>query len=113
MTRQSFYPQATPENPFGPTTAERMSQYAEHAGPLAAKSAQLAIDRLPLQTSQITHLVTVSCTGFVSPGIDHQLIQTLSLPQPYSELTSALWGAMAQLTDCERQSRLRNPILTP
>lgn len=80
MTRQSFYPKATPENPFGPTTSERMSQYAEHAGPLAAKSAQLAIDRLQLQTSQITRLVTVSCTGFVSPGIDHQLIQTLSLP---------------------------------
>ena len=80
MTRQSFFPKATTENPFGPTTSERMSQYAEHAGPLAAKSAQLAIDRLPVQTSQITHLVTVSCTGFVSPGIDHQLIQTLSLP---------------------------------
>jgi predicted naringenin-chalcone synthase len=80
MTRQSFYPKATPESPFGPTTADRMSQYAKHASPLAAKSATIALDRAQLHSSQITHLVTVSCTGFVSPGIDHQLIQTLSLP---------------------------------
>ena len=79
-TRQTFYPKARPENPLGPTTADRMSQYAEHAGPLAAKSAKIALDRAQLHASQITHLVTVSCTGFVSPGIDHQLIQTLSLP---------------------------------
>jgi predicted naringenin-chalcone synthase len=79
-TRQSFYPKATPDRPSGPTTSERMTEYAEHAGPLAAKSAKIALERSQLPGSRITHLVTVSCTGFVSPGIDHQLIQTLGLP---------------------------------
>jgi predicted naringenin-chalcone synthase len=79
-TRQTFYPNATPDRPFGPTTADRMSQYAEHAGPLAAKSAKIALERAQLQGAKISHLVTVSCTGFASPGIDHQIIQSLGLP---------------------------------
>ena len=80
MTRQTFYPKSSPDRPSGPTTSERMTEYAEHAGPLAAKSAKIALDRSQLPGSKFTHLVTVSCTGFVSPGIDHQLIQTLGLP---------------------------------
>ena len=34
----------------------------------------------PPQAADLTHLVTVSCTGFVAPGIDLALIRALGLP---------------------------------
>ena len=34
-----------------------------------------------MSTDAITHLVTVSCTGFVAPGVDVALITRLGLPQ--------------------------------
>jgi predicted naringenin-chalcone synthase len=63
----------------GPTTAQRMAYYAEAAGLLAAQAARRALDRAGLWPQKISHLVTVSCTGVQSPGIDVALIQTLGL----------------------------------
>lgn len=77
--RQSFYQPPTESAPFGPTTAQRMDVYAQHAGPLVTKTSRLAIERSGIEPSRITHLVTVSCTGFVAPGLDHALIQSLGL----------------------------------
>jgi predicted naringenin-chalcone synthase len=64
----------------GPTTGERMRQYAVHAGPLALEAANQALKRSRLSPADITHLVTVSCTGFHAPGVDIELIQGLHLP---------------------------------
>jgi predicted naringenin-chalcone synthase len=63
----------------GPFTAVRMEQYAEHAPPLAVKAAAVAIDDALLPAETITHLVTVSCTGFIAPGLDVPLIRELGL----------------------------------
>jgi predicted naringenin-chalcone synthase len=77
--RQSFYKPPTVEAPFGPTTAERMEVYATHAGPLLTKTCQAAIQRAGIEASAITHLITVSCTGFCAPGLDHALFESLGL----------------------------------
>lgn len=63
----------------GPSTAQRMEVYAQQAGPLALQAAQKTMDAAPLDASRITHLVTVSCTGFQAPGIDVRLINQLGL----------------------------------
>ena len=63
----------------GPTTAERMDHYARLAPPLAVAAARRALDAANLAGTDITHLVTVSCTGFVAPGIDLALIEGLGL----------------------------------
>jgi len=57
-----------------------MRQYARHAGPLALEAAGQALQRSGISPRDITHLVTVSCTGFQSPGVDVELIQGLHLP---------------------------------
>ena len=67
-------------NSKGPSTRERMQQYARHAGPLALEAAGQALQRSGMSPGDITHLVTVSCTGFQSPGVDVELIQGLHLP---------------------------------
>jgi predicted naringenin-chalcone synthase len=70
----------TPENDgVGPTTAERMRVYAQEAGPLALCASAIALAEAAFAPDSITHLVTVSCTGFVAPGIDHALITGLGL----------------------------------
>ena len=63
-----------------PGTAERMRLFDEHAGQLALLAARAALKDGGFAPSSITHLVTVSCTGFQSPGVDLFLIDQLGLP---------------------------------
>jgi predicted naringenin-chalcone synthase len=74
-----FLPTAANEG-VGPTTAERMAIYAEEAGPLAVRAAAAALAESGFAAESITHLITVSCTGFVAPGVDFALICELGLP---------------------------------
>jgi predicted naringenin-chalcone synthase len=79
MTGSPFLP-ASERDGVGPTTAERMTIYAAEAGPLALSAAGKALAESGFPPESITHLVTVSCTGFFSPGIDLVLIHGLKLP---------------------------------
>lgn len=63
----------------GPLLSERMRMYETHAGPLAARSAAAALADADLDARAVTHLVTVSCTGFEAPGIDLALVDALGL----------------------------------
>jgi predicted naringenin-chalcone synthase len=64
----------------GPTTAQRMEHYARLAPPLAVDASHRALSASGLSGADMSHLVTVSCTGFVAPGVDVALIQGLGLP---------------------------------
>ncbi len=79
LQRQTFYQPASATNPFGPTTAERMKVFSEHAGPMLQRACTAAIENAGIAKSGITHLVTVSCTGFLAPGVDIALIESLGL----------------------------------
>jgi predicted naringenin-chalcone synthase len=72
-SRQSFY------GSVSPTTRQRMREYEEHAGPLAARAAVGALDDAGIDRGRVTHVVTVSCSGFTAPGVDHGLIRRLGL----------------------------------
>src|ERR1700676_3818538 len=63
----------------GPTTGQRMEHYARLAPPLALAAARAAVARSGLAAADLTHLVTVSCTGFTAPGVDVALIDGLGL----------------------------------
>ncbi|MGN6369776.1 MAG: type III polyketide synthase [Phycisphaerae bacterium] len=76
---RSFYRPRTSNTDLGPTTADRMIAYAREAAPLAEKAARSALDNAATLAKQITHLITVSCTGFVAPGLDVEMIRRLHL----------------------------------
>ena len=78
LSGSPFLPTAANEG-VGPTTGERMGVYAKEAGPLAQEAARKALADAELDPQAITHLVTVSCTGFVAPGVDLALISHLGL----------------------------------
>jgi predicted naringenin-chalcone synthase len=67
-------------NDSGPTTGQRMEVYAREAAPLAARAARQALARSGVAATGITHLVTVSCSGFYAPGVDCELVHALGLP---------------------------------
>lgn len=63
----------------GPTTEERLQVYRKDAPILAADAARAALSDAALPAAELTHLVTVSCTGFNAPGVDCGLIRELDL----------------------------------
>jgi predicted naringenin-chalcone synthase len=78
ISKSPFLPTAANDG-VGPTTGERMRMYAEEAGPLALQAASAALIESGFEPASITHLVTISCTGFIAPGVDLALIQGLGL----------------------------------
>ena len=63
----------------GPTTSQRMKVYDAEATPLALRSCAEALAASATLPTEITHLVTVSCTGFAAPGFDIALVNELGM----------------------------------
>lgn len=95
--RQSFYWPASGPDDQGPTTSSRMQRYAAEAVPLAMAAAEQALSRAALSPSAITHLITVSCTGFSAPGFDIGLIKSLGLPPTLGRLHVGFMGCHGAL----------------
>lgn len=87
----AFYPPAA-EAPAGPTTAERMRRYEVEAPRLAVGAAAAALADAGIDGAAITHLVTVSCTGFAAPGVDLALVEDLGLPAGVGRLHIGFMG---------------------
>jgi predicted naringenin-chalcone synthase len=51
----------------GPSTAQRL-HFCSTAGPLAVQACRRALEQSKPGAANVTHLVTVSCTGFKAPG---------------------------------------------
>jgi len=75
---QSFYVQ-NDSIPDGPTTAERMEKYERYAAPLAIEASRRSLVHAQVDGTTVTHLVTVSCSGFSAPGVDLAIIRELQL----------------------------------
>ena len=85
-------PEVVGEGSMGPTTAERMEFYKDHALPLAREASSHAIQDARLDVKKISHLVTVSCTGFAAPGCDIELINSLELPATTQRVNVGFMG---------------------
>lgn len=62
-----------------PGTGWRNQSYREHSPGLLATASAAALADAGMDPGEVTHLVTVSCTGFFAPGPDHLLIGRLGL----------------------------------
>lgn len=71
-----------------PSTAKRMKLYKDNALTLALASIENCLNSLEtFDKKDITHLITVSCTGMYAPGIDIEIVQKLNL-NPSTKRTS-------------------------
>ena len=89
---QTFFPPAAADTGGGPSTAARMTRYATEAGPLALDAARTALARSGIDSADITHLITCSCTGFANPGVDLDIVRALSLPDDISRTHVGFMG---------------------
>ena len=84
--------------PFaGPNTGQRMQYYEDLAFPLAEQAVTAALESSKTEAREITHLVTVSCTGFYSPGLDVQLINSFHLRPTTQRVHVGFMGCHAAL----------------
>ncbi|MCA0447216.1 MAG: type III polyketide synthase [Bacteroidetes bacterium] len=78
IDERTFYPKSRDLEPF-PDVADRMKTFHPNAAKLAIRSAKKAIEHLP-DGLQITHVLSVTCTGLAAPGLDIELVEALNLP---------------------------------
>ncbi len=77
----SFFPKNSRLDPF-PSIGPRMVAFQKEALPLCLKAVEDLETNTRLRSSwksEITHLVTVSCTGMYAPGLDLDLLKELGL----------------------------------
>ncbi|MDQ3393861.1 MAG: type III polyketide synthase [Bacteroidota bacterium] len=75
----SFYANTEDLEPF-PGTARRMEIYKAEALKLSLSAISKCIKNIPdFNIYEISHIITVSCTGFYAPGLDIEIIESLGL----------------------------------
>ncbi|MHC4120784.1 MAG: type III polyketide synthase [Planctomycetota bacterium] len=63
-----------------PTTKQRNQLFTESARPMFVNLAEKAVRGCPnTDFDKITHVITVSCTGFFNPGPDYEIVKQLDL----------------------------------
>lgn len=64
-----------------PTTRRRNEIYIEESRKLYSDIARRSVENCPgIELSDVTHVITVSCTGFYAPGPDFHIVKDLGLP---------------------------------
>ncbi|MDQ2720476.1 MAG: type III polyketide synthase [Bacteroidota bacterium] len=73
-----FYPASENLEPF-PDLELRMKWYNKTSASLSVSAVEKCIDQ-KISKNEITHLITVSCTGMSAPGLDLQVMEAMDLP---------------------------------
>ncbi len=79
ISEWKFYPHSENLEPF-PSLEMRMIWYNKYAPPLSVDAIRNCIDG-NIHAKDITHLITVSCTGMSAPGLDLQVMELMDLPK--------------------------------
>lgn len=82
---------------LSPTTGTRNDLYTRLAPGLTAEAARNALRDAGIEASAVTHVVTVSCTGFFAPGPDYRLVRDLGLPTTVERCHLGFIGCAAAL----------------
>jgi alkylresorcinol/alkylpyrone synthase len=90
-----FYPQAENLEPF-PSLEDRMNWFHKYAPSLSVDAIRNCIEGL-CSANEITHLITVSCTGMSAPGLDLQVMELLDLPKNIFRTSLNFMGCYAAL----------------
>lgn len=90
-----FYPQSESLEPF-PSLEQRMDWFTKHAAPLSVVAARKCLEH-KLKKEEVTHLITVSCTGMSAPGLDLQVMELMDLPRDIFRTSVNFMGCFAAL----------------
>jgi alkylresorcinol/alkylpyrone synthase len=90
-----FYPQSENLEPF-PSLEQRMIWFNRHAAPISVDAIRDCLDG-KLHHHEITHLITVSCTGMSAPGLDLQVMELMDLPKNIYRTSVNFMGCYAAI----------------
>lgn len=79
-----------------PSTEKRMQLYFEHAPSMCKEAVNQCIKNV-INTKDITHLITVSCTGMCAPGLDILLQKSLGLNDDIHKTSFNFMGCYAAI----------------
>ncbi len=79
-----------------PDISKRMQVYNQFASDLSVSTIKQCIDG-KIRASEITHLITVSCTGMSAPGLDLQIMEQMNLPQNIIRTSVNFMGCYAAI----------------
>lgn len=79
-----------------PDLDRRMEIYRQEALPLSVKAIADCIANV-IHAQQITHLITVSCTGMSAPGLDLQVAEAMDLPATIFRTSVNFMGCYAAI----------------
>ena len=90
-----FYPHTENLEPF-PNLEHRMAWFDKYAPPLSVDAIRKCLHD-KLEEEEITHLITVSCTGMSAPGLDLQVMELLELPKHIFRTSVNFMGCYAAI----------------
>ncbi len=79
-----------------PSIEIRMQLYENNAAKISADTIEKCITD-KINAKQITHLITVSCTGMSAPGLDLQIMEMMNLPNNISRTSVNFMGCYAAI----------------
>ncbi|MGZ8558860.1 MAG: type III polyketide synthase [Chitinophagaceae bacterium] len=89
-----FYPPSENLEPF-PNLEQRMQWYQRYAAQLSLQAVEKCVENF--SGNEITHLITVSCTGMSAPGLDLELLELLKLPSTTFRTSINFMGCYAAI----------------
>jgi predicted naringenin-chalcone synthase len=101
----TFFPTNEDLDPF-PGTAARMEVFHQTAPGLAVTATRLAMAQAGIEAASITHLVLVSCTGMVAPGVELELMRQLGMDSAVERYCIHFMGCYAAFTGLRLADKL-------
>jgi len=96
-SEHTFYPKNKKYLPE-PTTKQRNDLFAKEALRLGKQAVQKLFDKNPnFDKSKITHVITVSCTGFEAPGLDYYIVKDFDLNPHMDRYILGFMGCQAAI----------------
>jgi predicted naringenin-chalcone synthase len=93
----TFFPKNKELHPF-PGTAARMQVFEEKGPELAEQAVRSALQQAKVEASSLTHLILISCTGMVAPGLELDLMRRLDIPSSVERYCIHFMGCYAAFT---------------
>ena len=95
ISEWKFYPQTENLEPF-PSLEQRIKLFNKYAAPLSVAAIRDCISGC-MYGHEITHLITVSCTGMSAPGLDLQVMELMDLPKNIYRTSLNFMGCYAAI----------------
>jgi len=95
LDKRDFFPKTKDLEPF-PTIEHRMQYYNRKALPICIEAIDNCLTK-KINKQQITHLITVSCTGLSAPGLDIDIVQHFKLNETINRTSINFMGCYAAM----------------